>query len=130
MTMESKRGGASTNYWSGSGSEPRLYLDAARKDIQFRFTIPSKGGGDTNCMVRVPSEDFREVARAMAKADPDEGHYEIAKAMLNVGFDKAVEAFERAKQEWIDQEIRSLERRRERATELGRRRAAELGDPA
>jgi hypothetical protein len=131
MTMESKRGGASTDYWSGSGSEPKLYFtDSARKDIQFRFTIPSKGGGDTNCMVRVPSEDFDSVARAMAKADREEGPYNIAKAMLDVGFDKAVEAFERAKQEWIDQEKRRLEHRREMATERGRRRAAEVADSA
>ena len=130
MTMESKRGGASTNHWSGSGSVPELFYNSERKDIRFRFTIGSKGGGDTNCMVRVPSEDFGSVVSAMARADPEESHYNVAKAMLSAGFDKAVEAFERAKQEWIDQEIRFLERRREIATERGRRRAAETAESA
>ena len=81
-------------------------------------------------MVRVPSEDFGSVVRAMASADPEGSYYKIAKAMLKVGFDEAVEAFERAKQEWIDEGIRSLERRRERAAERGRRRAAEIADSA
>jgi len=124
MTMESRRGGASTNYWSGHGSEPTLHYETSSKAIQFRFSISSKGGGDTNCMVRVPSGDFGRVINSMVSADPA-SPYSIAEALLNAGFDNAVEAFERAKQEWINREIRSLERRRERAIERGQRSAAD-----
>ena len=123
MTMQSFRGGVSTKQWSGSGSEPTLSHETSSKAIQFRFSISSKGGGDTNCMVLVPSEDFGRVVDYMVTTDP-ESFYRIAEALLNAGFDNAVEAFERAKQEWINREIRSLERRHERATELGKIRAA------
>lgn len=123
MTMESYRGGASTGHFSGRGSEPELLYGTSSKDIRFRFSISSKGGGDTNCMVLVPSEDFGRVVDYMVTTDP-ESFYRIAEALLNAGFDNAVEAFERAKQEWINREKRSLERRHERATELGKIRAA------
>src|SRR5215831_6917355 len=103
MTMQSYRGGASTNHWSGSGSEPRLLHETSSKAIQLRFSISSKGGGETNCMVRVPSEDFGSVVSAMVSTDP-ESPYSIAEALLNAGFDNAVEAFERAKQEWINRQ--------------------------
>jgi hypothetical protein len=75
-------------------------------------------------MVRVPSEDFGRVVNAMVSTDPA-SPYSIAEALLNAGFDNAVEGFERAKQEWINREIRSLERRREKANERGQRRAAD-----
>jgi hypothetical protein len=124
MTMESKRGGRSTNHWSGSGSEPTLHDEASSKAINFRFSIPSKGGGGTECMVRVPSEDFGRVVSAMVKTDP-QSPYSIVQALLNAGFDNAVEAFERAKQEWMNREIRFLELRRQYATERGQRSAAD-----
>ena len=123
MTMESWRGGASTKNYSSRGSEPELRYGTSSKDIRFCFSISSKGGGDTNCMVLVPSEDFGRVVDTMVSTD-SQSPYSIAEALLNAGFDNAVEAFERAKQEWINREIRSLERRRERATERGKIRAA------
>jgi hypothetical protein len=52
-------------------------------------------------MVRVPSEDFGRVVNAMVSTDPA-SPYSIAVALLNAGFDNAVETFERAKQEWIN----------------------------
>jgi hypothetical protein len=70
MTMEFRRGPASTGYLYGRGSEPELFYNCSSKDIQIYSTIPSKGGGDTRCMLRIDSESFDPVVRTMLRADP------------------------------------------------------------
>jgi len=108
MTVEFKRGPASTGYWSGDGSEPQMFINTSRKDIQLHSTIPSKGGGDTHCMMRIDSESFEWIVRNMLKADP-ESFKAIAGAMFSTDFTKANEAFNSAR----DAQIEWTKRRRE-----------------
>ena len=71
MTIEIKRGGESTGYWSDDGWDVEVLHNTPGKNIEIRFSIASKGGGTTNVIVCVNSDSFGQITNAMMKADAD-----------------------------------------------------------
>jgi hypothetical protein len=81
MTIEIKRGGESTGYWSEDGWDVEVLHNTPGKNIEIRFSIASKGGGTTNVIVCVNSDSFGQITNAMMKADTDRATKAFESAM-------------------------------------------------
>jgi hypothetical protein len=57
------RGGRTANRWYGSTNNIRATVDGG---LAFRFSIPSKGGGDTEIKLTVVPEDLRALLKMVA----------------------------------------------------------------
>ena len=69
MTIKAYRSGETATYWS---ADP-YYEKLTHQDnqITFEFSMPSKGGGGTEVQVRITSESFEAVAKAMNDANEE-----------------------------------------------------------
>lgn len=66
-----KRGGVTSPYWYG-GTQDISASSAAEGGLCFRFTLPSKGGGDTQIELTVAPEDLRALLKKLAAEHPRE----------------------------------------------------------
>lgn len=64
-----RRGGKTSSTWSGNTERILAYTD--NKGLRFRFSIPSKGGGETDIQLSVGNEDMAELLKALARTCPD-----------------------------------------------------------
>jgi hypothetical protein len=60
------RGGVTAKYWYGAINYVSI---SSASELRFRFTMPSKGGGDTNVEMQVGPEDFPTILEAMMLVD-------------------------------------------------------------
>jgi hypothetical protein len=63
-----KRGGVTSRYWYGSTD--RIRNDVDTKGVHFRFTLSSKGGGDTVVLLTVGLGDLRNILKRVAAEHP------------------------------------------------------------
>ncbi|NMF90229.1 hypothetical protein [Aromatoleum petrolei] len=64
-----KRGGVTSSYWYGTTQNVDGYTGP--EGLRFSFTLPSKGGGDTQIQVSVGLEDLSALLKELAAKHPD-----------------------------------------------------------
>lgn len=64
-----QRGGVTSARWYGDTD--RIYCLSNAKGLQFQFSMPSKGGGETSIHLTVGLEDLAELFKELASAHPD-----------------------------------------------------------
>lgn len=62
------RGGVTAKRWYGATSDIQFFADETA--LQFRFVLPSKGGGETSVMVRIGANDWPALIRKLSKEQP------------------------------------------------------------
>ena len=60
-----KRGGVTSPYWSGGTKE--ITAVVSEGCVEFVFTLPSKGGGETQVQLAVGLEDLRDLLEQLAE---------------------------------------------------------------
>lgn len=60
-----KRGGVTSQYWYGSTQQISAVL--SKGGIDFSFTLPSKGGGETQVQLSLGIEDIRALLEQLAE---------------------------------------------------------------
>lgn len=63
-----KRGGVTANYWYGETET--ITATTTKGGLEFRFTLPSKGGGETDVLITVGAEDLRPLLKDIASSLP------------------------------------------------------------
>lgn len=82
MVISVKRGGVTSRYWSGNGSNISVESDKFDKVLSISFSISSKGGGETSVCVFIDGESFNQVAAHMMRADRDKAIKAFGTALL------------------------------------------------
>lgn len=89
MSIEVLRGGVTAREWSGSGRNVRVSTDDLHYSaFQIRFDMPSKGGGDTDVLVRVTASSFKEIAEAMMVTNPQAAARAFGAALQKIEISK------------------------------------------
>jgi hypothetical protein len=63
-----KRGGVTAQYWYGETD--RMTGEANEAGLRLRFSLPSKGGGETDILVTIGSDDLRVLLQELATRIP------------------------------------------------------------
>lgn len=75
MAIKVLRGGRTAREWSGYGKN--VHVSHSKGDqwnessADIGFFIDSKGGGETQILVKIQTQSFEALAKAMLKADPE-----------------------------------------------------------
>ena len=62
-----KRGGVTSQYWYGGTQE--IFAELSEGGLGFSFTLPSKGGGETQIQLSLGVEDLRVLLEQLAEKD-------------------------------------------------------------
>jgi hypothetical protein len=64
-----RRGGVTSNYWYGA-TDKIFAIAAGDGTVTFRFTLPSKGGGQTQIELVVGEGDLEQLLKEFAAQNP------------------------------------------------------------
>ena len=69
MGITASRGGVTSSTWYETGIP--VSVEESSGAVGLRLTLDSKGGGQTDVLVKIPPEDFEHLIKQMIAINPD-----------------------------------------------------------